>query len=176
MCFLFWSLGCALDCWPLSRHLSSWPQSCLTPSASCCPMATFHSHLFSIWIWHMHIRINTIHQLCLSESVQYKFKILFTRLQSCCHAAEHSVWICSWISWIQRKYVKCICQITPYVSVVGPVWFRCAVLWCEWSGYSFFFQQCMHSSSSAASGCEDQLQNVSNEWNNSIINLKDKKK
>lgn len=59
MCFCFcWSLGCALDCCPLSRHCPLDPKAVWLPLQATVPMATFHSHLFSIWLWHIHINID----------------------------------------------------------------------------------------------------------------------
>ena len=53
LCFC-WSLGCALDCCPLSRHCPLDPKAVWLPLQATVPMATFHSHFFSIWLWHIH--------------------------------------------------------------------------------------------------------------------------
>lgn len=59
-CVLFGSLGCALDCWPLSRHCPLDPKAVWLPLPAVVPMATFHSHLFGILVWHIHIRFQKI--------------------------------------------------------------------------------------------------------------------
>lgn len=59
LCFC-WSLGCALDCCPLSRHCPLDPKAVWLPLQATVPMATFHSHPFSIWLWHIHINIQNM--------------------------------------------------------------------------------------------------------------------
>lgn len=59
-CFCFCrSSGCALDCCPLSRHCPLDPKAVWLPLQATVPMATFHSHLFSIWLWHIHLDMDT---------------------------------------------------------------------------------------------------------------------
>lgn len=59
-CFCFCrSSGCALDCCPLSRHCPLDPKAVWLPLQATVPMATFHSHLFSIWLWHIHLEMDT---------------------------------------------------------------------------------------------------------------------
>ena len=131
-CFCFCrSSGCALDCCPLSRHCPLDPKAVWLPLQATVPMATFHSHLFSIWLWHIHIDINaeiTVNNNHAPARTGRK-KFIFTvfKFYMCCLASDPSI----------ERVWTCICQMTPYVSVVGPVGFRGVVLWCEWSGYSY---------------------------------------
>lgn len=120
------SLGSAPDCCPLLRHCPIIePKAVWLPLQATLSMATFHSHLFSLWLWHIHIK--NIHKrtqstifCCLKERRRYQNPL-------------EDVYD-NWIGIILHLFldedtvgcVKCICQITPYVSVVGPVWFwRC---------------------------------------------------
>lgn len=121
-CCFCWSLGCALDCCPLSQHCPLDPRAIWLPLQATVIMATSHSHLFSIWLWHIHR--NTINSVNLGTmpctslrynkiilAINYNFNYFLTQL--------HLIMIFQWIFLLfiesQGKWMRCVCQIPPYV-------------------------------------------------------------
>lgn len=103
------------------------------PLQAAVPMATFHSHLFSIWLWHIHLKIQKHTKRtarCGHVLLKAKFFIIPCELKQT-DFTDYRIFSDS-----QKKCAKCICQITPYVSVVGGVGLE-VLMWCEWSGYSY---------------------------------------
>lgn len=134
-----------LICWILCVFVGPWGMlwtavSCydtvlLTPKAvwlllqAAVPMATFHSHLFSIWLWHIHM--NALNDMTTSCPTEFNCAIL--RLISLFDF--DILWNVSvnYKQFIWDVYAKSL----HYVSGVGPVGIGDVVFWCEWSGYSY---------------------------------------
>lgn len=121
LCSCFWrSSGWALDCCPLMWHCPIEPKAVWLPLQATLSMATFHSHL------------------CKPLTLAYAYRNLLKSKQLTMFYLEVKLptRYLGRFNW-NNPTVKCVCQITPYVSVVGPV-FGGVVLWCEWSGYSSY--------------------------------------
>lgn len=103
MCFCFcWSLGCALDCCPLSWRCPLDPKAVWLPLQATVPMATFHSHFFSIWLWHIHVNIKTTNTVNLVTTP------------------------CTNSEWKDTKYGKILQEANVdsfYLNSIGFVWY-----------------------------------------------------
>lgn len=128
-----WSVCvCTLTCFCLVLGVCS-GLTLKLPLQAAVPMATFHSHLFSIWLWHIHLKIQKHTKRtarCGHVLLKAKFFIIPCELKQT-DFTDYRIFSDS-----QKKCAKCICQITPYVSVVGGVGLE-VLMWCEWSGYSY---------------------------------------
>lgn len=140
LCSCLWrSSGWAPDCCSLLWHCPIEPKAVWLPLQAALSMATFHSHLSK----HLILAYTCKHFLQSNQPA-----VFYSRY-------EHPRYL-RWLNWTD-PIGKCVCQSTPYVSVVGPVWFLGGVvLWCEWSGYSSFTPRisklaCVHMIWNAAS-------------------------
>lgn len=105
LCSCFWrSLGWASDCCTLLWQCSIEPKAFWLPLQVTLSMATFHSQLFT----HLNLA--------------YTFKIFKSIFHLIVKLRYKKLRYMKWLYWI-HKIRKCVCQITPYVSVVGLVCF-----------------------------------------------------
>lgn len=110
------------------------------PLQAAVPMATFHSHLFSIWLWHIHLKIQK-HTKWTARCGHVLLKAKFF---------YYSMWIkTNWfhrlsnIQWLTEEMCEMYMPNHSICVSGGWCWFRGVdVVWVEWIQLSPFLPQC----------------------------------
>ena len=142
-CFC-WSLGCALDSCPLSQHCPLDPKAVWLPLQATVPMAIFHSHLFSIWLWHIHINIQTTKN---SVNLVTTPHTSCDRVEECSCAVLHPINLLDFRNFtvsinhrgsVWNVYAKSLHMRQRWVLWA---WRCCALMWVEWIQLPSFISQ-----------------------------------